>query len=113
MSTQKDITVGQTSSWVATVKDNAAAVNLSSATTVEMKVVDEPGSATPLIDWTAVTPDPDQTTNTGQVSYTPSSGDVDTAGRYFVQFRVTWGDGSVDFFPDQGNFAVLVIHDAA
>lgn len=48
---------------------------------------------------------------TGQVSYTPSSGDVDTSGSYDVEFKQARGDGTMIHYPSDG-YEPLTIEDS-
>lgn len=44
----------------------------------------------------------------GIVQYDWASGDTDTVGSYYVEFEVTYSDGSVETFPNNGNESVTV-----
>lgn len=42
------------------------------------------------------------------VGYLWAAGDTDQAGRYQAEFQVTYGDGHIETFPNQGFIAVSV-----
>jgi uncharacterized protein YfaS (alpha-2-macroglobulin family) len=44
----------------------------------------------------------------GVVQYDWQSGDTDTQGSYYVEFEVTYSDGSIETFPNKGNLSVVV-----
>jgi uncharacterized protein YfaS (alpha-2-macroglobulin family) len=45
----------------------------------------------------------------GLVRYDWQVGDTDTVGTYYVEFQVTYSDGSVETFPNNGNKVVSVV----
>ena len=45
----------------------------------------------------------------GVVQYDWQSGDTDTVGTYYVEFEVTYLDGSIETFPNNGNKVVSVV----
>jgi hypothetical protein len=45
----------------------------------------------------------------GLVQYDWVAGDTDTVGTYYVEFQVTFVDGSIETFPNNGNAAVTVV----
>lgn len=45
---------------------------------------------------------------TGSVSYTQSAADVDTAGRFHLEWEVTYSDGTVQTFPTIGTNVVII-----
>lgn len=47
----------------------------------------------------------------GIVQYDWQSGDTDTVGTYFVEFQVTYSDGSIETFPNNGNKIVSVVRE--
>ena len=47
----------------------------------------------------------------GRVEYTWSSGDTDTAGTYYGEIEVTFGDNSVETFPNSGYFTIIIQED--
>lgn len=47
----------------------------------------------------------------GRVEYTWSSGDTDTAGTYYGEIEVTYGDGAVETFPNSGYFTIIIQED--
>lgn len=44
----------------------------------------------------------------GLVQYDWVSADTDTVGTYYVEFEVTYSDGSIETFPNNGNETVVV-----
>jgi hypothetical protein len=70
------------------------AVNLSGAT-VKFQMAG-PGQATAEVDATATITD----AALGKVSYTPITADTDTIGVYMVQWKVTFGGGAIERFPN-------------
>lgn len=49
----------------------------------------------------------------GQVRYTWSSGDTDAIGSFEAEFEVTYGDGSIETFPNNKFFSVEITDDIA
>ena len=47
----------------------------------------------------------------GTVSYQWASGDTDTVGRYEAEFEVTYSDGTIETFPNEGYVTVLITDD--
>tara|TARA_R110000782_G_scaffold106526_1_gene194765 strand:+ start:364 stop:681 length:318 start_codon:yes stop_codon:yes gene_type:complete len=45
----------------------------------------------------------------GVVQYNWFTGDTDTVGTYYVEFQVTYSDGSIETFPNSGNRVVNVV----
>ena len=45
----------------------------------------------------------------GVVQYNWVTGDTDTVGTYYVEFQVTYSDGSVETFPNSGNRVISVV----
>lgn len=82
------------------------AVNLTTATSVTMVMRSQAGIA-PKVSKTATI------TNaaTGAVSYSWTSQDTDTAGRYDVEWIVNWASGDVQRFPIQGYQSVSIEED--
>jgi len=109
---RRDQTVGQTSTWTMVLSDASGPVVLTNAAAIEIKVAAAASGGTAVLDWTAVTPDPDQVANPGVVTYDPVPADVSEADELYVLVRVTWGDGTIDFFPDDGSRGRLYIHPA-
>lgn len=92
--------VGDTSVWEFTLKDKDGGVDLSTATAVKVYTRLWNGTAN-KVDGEAATPDPDQTTNPGKCTFSPSAAGVDTAGVYKVEVEVTWTGGKVSYFPSE------------
>jgi len=47
----------------------------------------------------------------GRVEYTWVSGDTDTAGTYYGEIEVTYGDLTVETFPNNGYFTIIIQED--
>ena len=47
----------------------------------------------------------------GRVEYSWAVGDTDTAGTYYGEIEVTYGDGTVETFPNNGYFTVIIQED--
>lgn len=47
----------------------------------------------------------------GRVEYTWSSGDTDTAGTYYGEIEITYGDETVETFPNNGYFTIIIQED--
>jgi len=47
----------------------------------------------------------------GIVQYDWQAGDTDTVGTYFVEFQVTYSDGAIETFPNNGNKIVSVVRE--
>jgi hypothetical protein len=67
-----------------------------------------PGAATAEVDAVATITD----AALGKVSYTPVSADTDTIGQYLVDWKVTFGGGAVEKFPNS-DWQKLEVQDAA
>ena len=85
-----------------TLSDANGAVSLANAT-VRFRMrswdgISSPAGGTAKVD-AAATPDPDQVTNRGKVTYTWQAADVDTPGLYACEWEVTFSDGAKVTFP--------------
>lgn len=49
----------------------------------------------------------------GSVRYSRASGDTDTVGAYQAEFQVTYSDGKIESFPNDGYIAVEITDDIA
>ena len=47
----------------------------------------------------------------GIVEYSWQAGDTDTAGTYYGEIEVTYGDSTVETFPNNGYFTVIIKED--
>ena len=47
----------------------------------------------------------------GRVEYTWSSGDTDEAGTYYGEIEITYGDDTVETFPNSGYFTIIIQED--
>lgn len=93
---------------IATLSDVNGPVDLTNAT-VQFHMRDSAGEL--VIDETA-TVDPDQTANTGLVTYTWQTGDTDTAGDYEAEFEAVFS-GKPITFPKGSNLRVRIVGDIA
>ena len=86
----------------ATLKDfEGTSISISGATAqFHMKSID----GTLKVDQQMTITDADN----GVVQYDWQSGDTDTPGSYYVEFEVTYSDGSIETFPNKGNLSVVV-----
>ncbi len=94
--TKPDLVIGLT--------DNGLAVDLSTA--VAVRVIAQRGGATLFID-TA----PTLAALTGVVTHLWTATQTAAVGRIFIEVEVTWGDNSVQTFPDRGYLTVDVVPD--
>ena len=47
----------------------------------------------------------------GRVEYSWASGDTDTAGTYYGEIEITYGDATVETFPNSGYFTIIIQED--
>ena len=47
----------------------------------------------------------------GRVEYSWTSGDTDTAGTYYGEIEITYGDATVETFPNSGYFTIIIQED--
>lgn len=47
----------------------------------------------------------------GRVEYGWSAGDTDTAGTYYGEVEITYGDTTVETFPNNGYFSIIIKED--
>lgn len=99
--------------YVATLKEDfglqtEAPVDLTNAESIRFlaKIADNP-SGDLLVDGVA---DIDDAAN-GVVSYTWVEGDTATVGEYNIEIEVTWNDGGVETFPNNGYGSMTVTDD--
>lgn len=52
-----------------------------------------------------------QNATLGVVRYDWQAGDTDTVGTYYIEFEVTYSDGSIETFPNNGNQSVKVVRE--
>lgn len=92
----------------ATLKDAAgSAIDLAGATVrFHMRAI---GASAAKVDAAATITDSDA----GQVRYVWSAGDTDTLGSFEAEFEVTYGDLSVESFPNNKFFSVEITDDIA
>lgn len=87
----------------ATLKDgNGNAIDLSNAT-VRFHMKDLAGTIKVDAAANIIIP----ATN-GVVQYAWQSGDTDTTGTYYAEFEVTYSDGTIESFPNDGNIGILI-----
>ena len=89
----------------ATLKDYALApINLTGATVkLHMKSID--GTLKVNTNMTVV-----EELN-GIIKYDWQVGDTDTVGTYYVEFKVTYADASIETFPNNGNKVINVVRE--
>jgi hypothetical protein len=87
---------------------NDAAVNLTGST-VKFNMRVDPAGTTKISLGTAVIEDAEA----GQVSYSWTSSDTDTADDFEAEFQVTFAGGAVQTFPGRNWIAVHIIDDIA
>ena len=46
---------------------------------------------------------------TGTVKYDWQVGDTSVAGTYYIEFEVTYGDFSIETFPNSGNLTLIIV----
>ena len=93
--------------FTATLLDiNGAAVNLTNASTVTFVMRSQAGIAAKVSAAAAIT-----NPTGGTVSYTLTTMDSNTAGRYDAEVLVTWNDTTVSRYPEQGYFSISVEED--
>jgi hypothetical protein len=92
----------------ATLKDSAGlAVDLTAATLeFHMRAV---AGGTPKVDAAATVVSP----SAGTVKYVWATADTDTAGSYYGEFEVTFGDGRKQSFPNPGYITISVTDELA
>ncbi len=54
-----------------------------------------------------------KTANPGVVQYDFTAADTDTEGTFTAEFEVTYGDGSIETFPNDGYITVVIKADLA
>jgi hypothetical protein len=92
----------------ATLNDSAgSAVNLTGST-VEFHMRSTAGG-TPKVDAAATLVTP----SAGTVKYVWATNDTDTAGSYYGEFEVTFGDGRKQSFPNPGYITISVTDELA
>jgi len=87
----------------ATLKDGSGNVIDLTGASVNFHMKDLNGTI--KIDASAVVIDP---ATSGIVQYNWTSSNTDTAGPYSAEFEVTYSDGSVESFPNDGNIGILI-----
>ena len=87
-----------------------AIVDLTGATVRMQGTFHDAASSAQAIDQAATVVAP--ATN-GRVSYTPVAGDTDTIGDLIVQWKVTFGGGAVERFPNSGYQKVRILKGTA
>jgi hypothetical protein len=88
----------------ATLTDSNGAVNLSGAASVRFRMVSaDTGAVT--VDALAQIADP----LNGIVSYAWTPSDTSTAGEYLAEFLVTFGNGTVEHFPNDSYLWIRVV----
>jgi hypothetical protein len=95
-------------SMLATLQDaDGNAVNVTGATIrFHMRTI---GSTTSKVDDAAVI----VTADNGEVRYDWDAADTDTVGSYQAEFEVTYADGSIETFPNDGYIRIEITDDIA
>jgi hypothetical protein len=104
MSQTLKLKVGDTSTWTLTLMEGASGKNLTSptaSTAIEL-YMRRRGATALSIDGGSCTKDADQTTYPGQITFTPTAGQVGTRGEYVAEVHVTWTGGAKSIFPADG-----------
>ena len=86
-----------------------AAVDLTTATTVTFSMREGDGGAVKVNKQPATKTD----AAGGEVTYQWGAADLDTVGPFEAEVEVTWADGKVETFPNDGYFEVEVVDDIA
>lgn len=90
----------------AVLKDRNGVVDLTGATLrFHMRVPGSSGTGKVEAAATVVT------AATGAVKYVWAGTDTDTAGEYYGEFQVTWGDTRKETFPNNGQLLIVVTAD--
>jgi hypothetical protein len=96
MSSRLQITAGETAPWSMTLTAADGPVDLTTANTVTLTMVDKTGNQT-KIDAAACTV---EDAAAGLIEYAPNANDVDEPGEYRLQIRAVFASGQVFFFPN-------------
>lgn len=92
--------VGETGAVTIAVKSNGSAVDLTNLASATLKAEDvTTGTVKHNVSFTSS--DVSSATG-GLIAWAPAAGDMDTAGTYWAQLTITWSDGSVDRYPNNG-----------
>ena len=89
---------------VATLQDANGVVDLTNATSVAFHMAN-PGTARVKTLGTCDIID----LREGKVSYAWTATDTDTAGLWSGEFKVTWGDGTIERFPNDHNIVIQIL----
>lgn len=89
--------------WVAQLRDATGAKDLTNAASAKLMRLPQGGGALQTLTLTIVSP-----ATLGQVMRDWVDGDNDTASVYSCEVEVTWGDGSVETFPNTGTYQMTV-----
>lgn len=88
--------------------ENGTAIDITGYQEVSFHMADPDGSTVKVDDDTSggvsVTD-----ASAGKVKYEWSAGDTDTAGVYQAEWEVTYGDGTIETFPNSGYTRILVV----
>lgn len=92
---------------------NGDPISLASAASATIRIAPQRWSyyyspVLPIVDDAACVIDPDQVTNTGYLDWFPDPGDLSPAGQYQYTFRITWGDGTVQTFPQDVTLPLVI-----
>ena len=96
-------------SLTATLQDSAGtALNLSTVSGITFTMKNLADNTLKINSATASIQSP---ASKGQVSYTFTSSDTDTAGTYLAEFELTYDNGSIFTVPTQGALSVVILED--
>lgn len=85
----------------------AAAIDLTDATSVRMKMRLTKTNGAPALDAAMTVTD----AVNGRVTYDWQAGDTDVPGTYDVEFEIHWSDGTIETVPNSGYKTVVVTDD--
>jgi hypothetical protein len=94
----------------ATLQLAGSSIDLTGAT-VKFHMADKSSGAIKVN--AAATPDPDQVSNKGKVSYTWISADLNTEGTYSAEWEITFASGKIMTVPNTGYDTVTVVKELA
>jgi hypothetical protein len=89
------------------VDTTPAAINLTSATSVTLKMREHGTTGAPVLD----EPMTITTAASGRCTYEWQTGDTDNTGTYDVEFEILWNDGTIETVPNDGYLTVEITDD--
>lgn len=95
---------------VVVLRDGLGAVDLSTATGVTLTMTNKATGVKKVDAASCSFSTATSGATKGQVSFAPGSSDFNTAGTYWLEFKVTWSNGKPDYWPaDDDTYIVLVL----